>query len=1058
MPDPAPRLRHRGLRRALAQSGVLVALVAVFTVSSATAGTGALLMTAGNDRALSAAVAQLDGTEKSNGADLTSLLVTADMDADHPLTADVAMPVVQHALADAASPYDAQVSLWATTPMLYLEGKDVRTGYLLDADTLPDNASLQQGSWPPTIGGGGRIPVAIPTATAQALGLQLGSQLSLAEHRRDGRGAGRTYELVVVGIFVPADTPAWRRDRLLGRGYQSDYLLLPTYGPFVVGTGSLDGLAAPVERVAAVLDPDLEANAVDLPQLVQHTAGAGESVKDALGPAAQSVWGTSRLGTELARMRAELAVTDALVLAVFVLVLTLAAATAALVARVLVARRAGERALMRERGASRPQLVRGAAVEALALGALATAVAAPIAVAGYRLTAPPPPVTSASALSPALVLGLLAGALLPAAVMVLTALPERVRRRRWAEPGELARSGADLLLAGLAAVAYVQLRTHVVTPGQVDPLLVAAPAVSVLAVAALVTRLLPLLTRLADLAARRGRGLVLPLAGWHLARGGGIRGVFLLVLAVSVGTFGVTFLGSWENSHRDQAAAEVGADLVVTDTQSPGATISGLTGGTVSPVADNAVVLGSRPSGVKMLAVKAPGAITGRPPTGTTWPQVMSELSPREAGSPLVVPGGPLKVTVTGGLTQAPRDGLPMPDIMVTPTLVLADEWGATTTRTGSEVPLDHSPHMIGIPLPGEPGLPAGTWRVVAIDLHLVERPGVDLFSWGVESSSFTATVTIDGATSPSGAWGGAGDTGAAAVRHQEARVAGDTVQASFSCSVLGLSWHDAHLTLLSFPASAQVPVALTDDLARELGLKVGDRIGVAWDTAPLEAVVVRTVPYVPSHPREPAVLAELTSLQRAMLSVGRLDPLTDRWWVGSPMPGAAEAVRAAGAGTVVDQADTVATYRDGPLRTPLRFAWWLAILAAVGFAVTGSAAHAAAQARRQGTTLARVRAIGASRREALVVHAVQHAAVTVLSVVVGTASGVLLAALLVPVLVVSPTGARAVPAPLIIWPAGSLSLVVATILVGGLVVGVPAAVSVVGRSTVAALRAGEAP
>ena len=190
----------------------------------------------------------------------------------------------------------------------------------------------------------------------------------------------------------------------------------------------------------------------------------------------------------------------------------------------------------------------------------------------------------------------------------------------------------------------------------------------------------------------------------------------------------MSFLGSWEASHQDQAAAEVGADLVVTDTQASGRTITGLTGGTVSPVADNAVVLGSRPSGVTMLAVKAAGAITSRPPTGSTWPKVISELSPREVGSPLAVPGGPLKVTITGGLAHAPREGLPLPEITATPTLVLADELGATTTRTGSAVLLDHAPHTIGIPLPGEPGLPAGAWRVVAIDLHLVERSGVDLF------------------------------------------------------------------------------------------------------------------------------------------------------------------------------------------------------------------------------------------------------------------------------------------------------------------------------------------
>ena len=49
-------------RRALAQAGLVAALLAVFTVCAAAAGTCALLLTAGSERALSAAVALADGT------------------------------------------------------------------------------------------------------------------------------------------------------------------------------------------------------------------------------------------------------------------------------------------------------------------------------------------------------------------------------------------------------------------------------------------------------------------------------------------------------------------------------------------------------------------------------------------------------------------------------------------------------------------------------------------------------------------------------------------------------------------------------------------------------------------------------------------------------------------------------------------------------------------------------------------------------------------------------------------------------------------------------------
>jgi ABC-type antimicrobial peptide transport system permease subunit len=107
---------------------------------------------------------------------------------------------------------------------------------------------------------------------------------------------------------------------------------------------------------------------------------------------------------------------------------------------------------------------------------------------------------------------------------------------------------------------------------------------------------------------------------------------------------------------------------------------------------------------------------------------------------------------------------------------------------------------------------------------------------------------------------------------------------------------------------------------------------------------------------------------------------------------------------------------------------------------------------------MARVRAIGASRQETLASHLAQHAAVTVLATALGTGCGILLAVLLAPLLVVSPVGEPADPAVTLSWAPGPTAVVVTLILGGGLLVAVPASLAMVGRSTVAALRAGEAP
>ena len=129
----------------------------------------------------------------------------------------------------------------------------------------------------------------------------------------------------------------------------------------------------------------------------------------------------------------------------------------------------------------------------------------------------------------------------------------------------VARSGADLLLLALAALAYLQLRAHRVTGGTtVDPVLVVAPVLCLAAGAALVLRPLPLLARSAEARAASARSLTLPLAAWGVARRPqGAAAAFLVVLATACATFGIGFAATWAQSQRDQAAAAVGTDLSV---------------------------------------------------------------------------------------------------------------------------------------------------------------------------------------------------------------------------------------------------------------------------------------------------------------------------------------------------------------------------------------------------------------------------------------------------------------------------------------------------------------
>ncbi|GAA4939243.1 hypothetical protein GCM10023238_01160 [Streptomyces heliomycini] len=135
-------------------------------------------------------------------------------------------------------------------------------------------------------------------------------------------------------------------------------------------------------------------------------------------------------------------------------------------------------------------------------------------------------------------------------------------------PGAV-RAGADLGLLVVAAVAYWQLsRRPSGVVGRdlgVDPLLVTAPALALLAGTVLTLRLLPPVARLAERRAVRGRGLPGALAGWQLgrrpARGAGP--VLLLVLAVALGALAIGQGSSWERSQDDQADFRAGAPVRV---------------------------------------------------------------------------------------------------------------------------------------------------------------------------------------------------------------------------------------------------------------------------------------------------------------------------------------------------------------------------------------------------------------------------------------------------------------------------------------------------------------
>ncbi|QHT55742.1 hypothetical protein GXP71_06370 [Cellulomonas sp. H30R-01] len=1045
-------------RRGRAQAAVLAAVLAVMVAGSALVGVCVLLTTAAPQRALQLAMSDAPAPDVQVGVALGFPEDADDPDVD-PLvaaTARDASDAVATATALLTAPFGdlpTTRTTWASSIMQHLpaDGGPVRLGYLAELDDPDVRGTVVAGRWPTAPG-----EAALPVAAAGALGLDVGSTTTLATE-----AGGSGVDVTVVGTFAPRPGASWQQDPLRGAGVGPDFRgHLAAYGPFVVTPGGIDAGGVPLRRVTLVVQPDLaRAGAVDLARAGDAVDELPGELESAFEERAQNVVVDRPFARTLGAAREQGRVTGSGVLAVALLGAALAATTVTLAARLVAGRRAPEAALLAARGMGRRRLVAQAGTEAAALALLAVGPATVLALVLYRALADAvglgPTAVPGRDLVP-LVASVAAVTVVLGALLVLPWLRTASPRGREDRVGVVARSGADLLLLVLAVLAFLQLRAHRVATGTVvDPVLVAAPVVCLLAGSALLLRPLALLARRVDARAGAARTLTLPLAAWGVARRRqGAAAAFLLVLATACATFGVGFAATWTQSQRDQAAARVGTDLSVPapgDVLGSGAVVRDATGGRVSPVTTRPTVLGSRAhSGdetVQLVAVDtrdADALLRGRLPSGG-WEEATSGLAPADDAGGAEVAGDRTDVVVT---SQVDGEDVTVEAAL---TLVVQDADGARAAVPVGTATLDGTTTTTPVDVPADA-------RVVAVDARL-SAVGSDPDRQ--RSPRFTLDVTLRGATpAPDASWWAAtpprDDFGVVTLTDVSGDAVPDGVRVTFagSLDLPGLYWTDGALTALAFAPVAEVPVVLSAPLVDDLGIGVGDGLQVSLGLTRVEAVVQRVTPYVPSQPRGPAVLADVDTLSRAALSVGDLAPLTDAWWVGGELRAdAAATLGGLGMTPVVERATVVRDAVDGPLRAAQRAAAALLVVAAVVLALAGTALHATAALEARELDVARLRGLGAPRRTVLASVLAEQGFLVAAPLLLGALLGLLTCWAVGPLLAVSPEGLVPVPAAAPQWPWSAQTAALVLLLLGCAAVVVPLASRAVRRSTIARLR-----
>ena len=981
------------------------------------------------------------------------------------------------AIADAFSGADATVTRLVDAETLELPDRiddtHVDLAQLRWMEGIENHASLLEGSWPKS-----RPETAVNSTVAEQLSLRVGDTLTLT----DPRDRTRHVEVELVGIYRPLDNtdPYWLEEELTLAGMVESGGFR-TFGPFLVEQTGLDEIT-PRAMASWRVQPDFETlEVVEAAPLRGRVTALPRTLTERLAPIEEAGHPVSEFSVEtgldrlLSGTGRSLTVTRSSVLALLIQLAVLAGYALTLTAGLLVGSRSTETYLLRARGASPRQMLAAAGFEgvlltvpvaliapwlaAWTLEALATF--GPLAPIALEVT---PAVTAESRVIVYIAAALSVLALAWPAWRSARSMSGTTRRRtRQRSRSGAQRAGVDLALLGLAVLAFWQLQilgpqVSSTIQGRfgVDPVLIAAPTLGLLAGSVLALRIVPLLARVGESVASAGRGSVAALTAWQVARRPSryARSALLLIMAVAIGFFATSYSGTWLESQRDQADFEVGADLRVVPNRRTSDSITDLhlvsayesVGGLARsmPVARMTGALpGSDLLGEFVFVDSAVAAdvVELRDDLSPGFDRLMKDLaSARRPLSGIDLPGEPERV---GVVIDASEEEIEDEEHGVFPALfegevrlILADGRGLLHRVAVGEVVVNQGTQTLVADLTADlddegTTSPVYPLRVVAIEI--ASPPTFSSRDVTIDLIDLVTAQSLEGTLQPLGmgtspvSW-----TPQAIAIGQVFESPRITVPTEQPGNALRAEIETGQgfqgITMYAFRPPSSLPDTFPV-VATTSWLEAGNRqVGEVTDldvlgTGTTRAVVIGAVEAFPTiRPGErEAVIVDLPTYQAIRYSPGLPIAQIDEYWMA--VDGDADLVASAlrepalDAYRVEGRTDRFLGLSTDPVALGTIGALSIGFIAAAVFAAVGFAVSATVSARERITEFGLLRALGLSPRQLGLWITLEQGVLVVSSLVFGTLVGWALTATILPLVTVTQQGTRPVPDVAIVYP-----------------------------------------